>query len=78
MLRAGGATPDDELLELVAPLVELLLTWSFEGTERCETIVENVAARYGRRVEVAFLADAAIVTVGRRTLAFSREPRDPR
>jgi hypothetical protein len=30
---------DEELLELIGPLVDLLLTWSYEGTLRCEAIV---------------------------------------
>ena len=68
---------DDELLELLAPLVDLLLIWSYEGTERCEAVVGNVAARYGRTVEAAFMADAAVLTVGERTLAFAREPTVP-
>ncbi|HTR32280.1 MAG TPA: threonine/serine exporter family protein [Gaiellaceae bacterium] len=65
---------DEELLGLVGPLVETLLTWSYEGTTRCERIVADVAGCYGRTVDVTFLADAAFVSVGERTLAFSREP----
>jgi hypothetical protein len=68
---------EDELLGLLGPLVDLLLTWSYEGTMRCESIVRGVAARYGHRVEASFLADVAVVTVGERTLSFSREPTVP-
>lgn len=68
---------DDELLELVGPLVEVLLAWSYEGTMRCEAIVQRVAGTYGRSVETSFLADAAFVTVGDRTLAFGHEPTVP-
>ncbi|HEY7018129.1 MAG TPA: threonine/serine exporter family protein [Gaiellaceae bacterium] len=68
---------DDELLELLGALTDLLLTWSYEGTERSERAVHAVAARYGHTVEAAFLADAAFVTLGDRTLAFSREPTVP-
>src|SRR5262245_672486 len=77
--RAALVEPatEDELLELVGPLVELLLTWSYEGTLRCERIVADVAARYGHTVDATFLADAAFVTVGARTLSFSREPTVP-
>jgi hypothetical protein len=38
---------EDELLGLLGPLVDLLLTWSYEGTMRCESIVREVATRYG-------------------------------
>src|SRR5262245_57319643 len=65
---------EDELLELIGPLGDLLLTWSYEGTVRCESVVARVAARYGHTVDATFLADAAFVTVGDRTLSFSREP----
>jgi uncharacterized membrane protein YjjP (DUF1212 family) len=68
---------DEELLELVTPLVELLVSSSFEGTMRCEAIVADVAAHYGRTVEAAFFADAAVVTLGERTITFSREPTVP-
>ena len=70
-------TSDGQLLELLAPLVELLLTWSYAGTERCEAVVRDVAERYGHTVEAAFMADAAVVTLGERTLAFAREPSLP-
>src|SRR5262245_6628189 len=71
------AAGDEELLGLLGPLVETLLTWSYEGTMRCEAVVQDVAEHYGRTVEATFLADAAVVTVGERTLAFSREPTVP-
>ncbi|HEY7148589.1 MAG TPA: threonine/serine exporter family protein [Gaiellaceae bacterium] len=70
-------TSDEELLELLGPLTELLLVWSYEGTFRAEEIVREVAAVYGREVEAAFMADAAVVTLGERTLSFSREPTVP-
>jgi hypothetical protein len=74
---ATGPVPEDELLGLLGPLVDLLLTSSYEGTMRCESIARDVAARYGHRVEASFLADVALVTVGERTLSFSREPTVP-
>ena len=74
---ATGPVPEDELLGLLGPLVDLLLTWSYEGTMRCESIVRGVAARYGHRVEASFLADVAVVTLGERKLSFSREPTVP-
>jgi uncharacterized membrane protein YjjP (DUF1212 family) len=72
--RAATQTTEEELLGLLGPLVDLLLTWSYEGTMRCEAIVADVAARYGDTVDATFIADAALVTVGERTLSFSREP----
>ncbi|HEY7198437.1 MAG TPA: threonine/serine exporter family protein [Gaiellaceae bacterium] len=78
---AGAIAPEpateNELLELIGPLVELLLTWSYEGTMRGEAVVERVAERYGHSVEAIFLADGAVVTLGKRTLSFSREPTVP-
>lgn len=68
---------EGEVLELIGPLVEVLLTWSYEGTMRCEAVVADVAARYGYRVDATFLADAALVTLGDRTLSFAREPTVP-
>jgi len=75
--QARAAATDEELLGLLGPLVETLLTWSYEGTMRCEAVVQDVAERYGRTAEATFLADAAVVTLGDRTLAFSREPTVP-
>ncbi|WP_328470940.1 threonine/serine exporter family protein [Actinoplanes sp. NBC_00393] len=75
-MTAGPVTEDD-LLGLLGPLTEWLLSSSFEGTMRCEAIVRDVAAHYGHDVEVTFLADAAILTVAGRTLSFSREPGVP-
>ena len=76
-LAIGTPVAEAELLRLLGPLVETLLTWSAEGTMRSESIVRHVAARYGHAVEVSFLADAAILTVGERTLSFAREPTVP-
>ncbi|BCJ45787.1 hypothetical protein GCM10010168_57930 [Actinoplanes ianthinogenes] len=70
-------TTEKELLGLLGPLSEWLLSSSFEGTMRCEAIVREVAAAYGHTVEATFLADAALVTVGDRTLSFAREPGVP-
>jgi uncharacterized membrane protein YjjP (DUF1212 family) len=74
-----GAAPaaEDEVLGFLGLLVETLLTWSAEGTMRSESTVRDVAARYGHTVEVAFFADAAVLTVGERTLSFAREPTVP-
>ena len=68
---------EDELLELLSPLAEWLLTSSFEGTMRCEATVRDIAAYYGHSVEATFLADTALLTVGTRTLSFTREPTVP-
>jgi uncharacterized membrane protein YjjP (DUF1212 family) len=73
----GTPANEDDLLRLLGPLVEAVLTWSAEGTMRSESIVRQVAARYGHTVEVSFLADAALLTVGERTLSFTREPTVP-
>ncbi|MEU4691521.1 threonine/serine exporter family protein [Actinoplanes sp. NPDC023714] len=70
-------TTEKELLALLGPLTEWLLATSFEGTMTCEATVRDVAARYGHDVEVVFLADAALLTVGDRTLSFAREPGVP-
>jgi uncharacterized membrane protein YjjP (DUF1212 family) len=65
------------VLDLLAGLTRLLLTWSFEGTFDAEAKVRRVAARYGAEVEVTFLADSAVLTVGDRTLSFARAPTVP-
>ncbi|GAA4600616.1 uncharacterized membrane protein YjjP (DUF1212 family) [Actinoplanes octamycinicus] len=70
-------TTERELLQFLGPLTGMLLASSFEGTMRCEAIVRDVAAAYGHTVEVTFLADAAVLTVGERTLSFAREPGVP-
>ncbi|MBB2941269.1 uncharacterized membrane protein YjjP (DUF1212 family) [Actinoplanes lutulentus] len=75
MTRA--TTSGEELLGLLGPLTEWLLSSSFEGTVECEAIVRDVAARYGHPVEAVFLADAALLTVGGRTLSYAREPGVP-
>jgi uncharacterized membrane protein YjjP (DUF1212 family) len=41
---------------------------------RSESVLRNVAAVYGREVDAAFFADAAVLTVGEITITFSREP----
>ena len=53
---ATGPVPEDELLGLLGPLVDRLLRWSYEGAMRWESIVCEVAAGYGHRVEASFLA----------------------
>ncbi|BCY11343.1 threonine/serine exporter family protein [Actinoplanes sp. L3-i22] len=70
-------TGEKELLGLLGPLTEWLLGSSFEGTVRCEAIVEDLGRHYGHHVEATFLADAALLTVGERTLSFSRAPGVP-
>lgn len=70
-------TTEKELLNLLGPLTAWLLTSSFEGTMRCEAIVEEVAGAYGHTVETTFLADSALLTVGERTLSYAREPGVP-
>jgi hypothetical protein len=74
---ATGPVSEDELLGLLGPLVDLLLTRSNEATMRCESIVRDLAARYGHTVEAGFLADLAMITVGKRTLPFFCEPTVP-
>jgi uncharacterized membrane protein YjjP (DUF1212 family) len=71
------ATADPAAFDLLAALTELLLRWSYEGTAGAERIVTRVAARYGLRADVAFLPDAAVLTVGERTIARSAEPTVP-
>ncbi|MFC7528646.1 threonine/serine exporter ThrE family protein [Actinoplanes sp. GCM10030250] len=63
--------------DLLGSLTEWLLRSSFEGTDRCEAIVRDVAACYGRTVEVTFFADSALLSVDGRTLSYSREPGVP-
>jgi uncharacterized membrane protein YjjP (DUF1212 family) len=67
-------TAPAEAFALLRRLVPLLLAWSYEGTFRAEQTARRVAAAYGMEVEVAFLADSAILTAGERTLAFARAP----
>jgi hypothetical protein len=74
---ATGSVSEDELLGLLGPLVDLLLTRSNEATMRCESIVRDLAARFGHTVEAGFLADLAMITVGKRTLLFFCEPTVP-
>lgn len=74
---ATGSVSEDELLGLLGPLVDLLLTRSNEATMRCESIVRDLAARYGHTVEAGFLADLAMITVGKRTLLFFCDPTVP-
>ncbi|MEU8816621.1 threonine/serine exporter family protein [Actinoplanes sp. NPDC048796] len=64
-------------MEILGPLVEWLLRGSFEGTERNERIVYDVAKRYGYAAEVTFLADSALLTVDGRAYSYSREPGVP-
>lgn len=68
---------DDDVFELLARLTELLLTWSYEGTFQAEDIVRRVGRRYGADVHVTVSADAAVLTVGRRTASFSATPTVP-
>ncbi|MCY1136879.1 threonine/serine exporter family protein [Actinoplanes sp. Pm04-4] len=68
---------EDEVVDLLGDLTDWLLGSSFEGTMRCEAVVRDIAARYGHSVEVTFLADSAIVTVGGRTRSYAREPGVP-
>jgi uncharacterized membrane protein YjjP (DUF1212 family) len=68
---------EQELLALLGPLTEVLLTWSYEGTMRCEATVRNVADRYGYAAEASFLADTALLALNGRTLTFAREPTVP-
>jgi uncharacterized membrane protein YjjP (DUF1212 family) len=76
----GATAPpatEDEVLGLLSRLVDLLLAWSYEGTFSCEEIVRDVAKRYGHDVEVSFLPDLAVLTVGTRTLSFAGTPTVP-
>jgi len=73
----GDPATDPATFDLLAALTELLLRWSYEGTAGAERIVTGVAARYGVRADVTFLSDAAVLTVGERTIARSAEPTVP-
>src|SRR6478735_10925962 len=67
-----------DVRRLLARLVDLLLTWSYEGTFQNEELVRRVAARYGYPdVQITFLADAAILTVDESTVSFARLPTVP-
>lgn len=44
---------------------------------RSESVLRDVAAAYGRTVDAAFFADAAVLTVGETTVTFAREPTVP-
>ena len=44
---------------------------------RSESVLRNVAAVYRRTVDAAFFADAAVLTAGKTTVTFSREPTVP-
>ena len=55
----------------------MLLTWSYEGTFQAEDMVKRVARHYGADVHVTVSADAAVLTVGRRTASFSSAPTVP-
>ena len=68
---------DVDTFALLRRLVELLLTWSYEGTLRSERIVKRVAERYAASVEVTFLADSALLTMGDRTVSLARAPTVP-
>lgn len=55
--------------ELLWRLTDLLLRWSYEGTTSAEAIVRRVARRYAQPVDVTFLPDTAILSVGGHTAA---------
>lgn len=63
-----------ETFELLRELTRLQLTWSFEGTTEAEATIRRVARHYGVEAETTFLADAAVLTVGQRTVSFARAP----
>ncbi|MEV0649290.1 threonine/serine exporter family protein [Phytomonospora sp. NPDC050363] len=73
----GVAVSHADLFPLLADLVRTLLHGSYEGTYTCETLVREVAATYGHTVDVTFLADSAILTLGERTASFSATPDVP-
>jgi uncharacterized membrane protein YjjP (DUF1212 family) len=67
-----------DVRRLLERLVDVLLTWSYEGTFHNEELVRSIAARYGHTdVQVTFLADAAVLTVGETTVSFARLPTVP-
>lgn len=66
-----------EPFELLTRLTDLLLRWSYEGTAGAERIVRRVAGHYAERVDVSFLPETAILTVGDRTVARSATPAVP-
>ena len=57
--------------ELLWRLADLLLRWSYEGTTSAERIVRRVARHYAQPVDVTFLPDTAILSVGGHTAARS-------
>jgi uncharacterized membrane protein YjjP (DUF1212 family) len=69
--------PRGDAADLIASLADLLLRWSYEGTVGAERVVRRVADRYGVPVDVAFLPDAAILTVDGRTVVRSAAPTVP-
>jgi hypothetical protein len=65
---------DHDVFALLCDLTRLQLTWSFEGTMEAEATIRRVATHCGAQVDVAMFADAAMLTVGERTISFSRAP----
>ncbi len=75
-MPAPDATTSDPFA-LLGDLTHLLLRWSYEGTTEAARIVARVGGRYGVDAQATFLADAAFLTVGERTVAFSAPPTVP-
>jgi uncharacterized membrane protein YjjP (DUF1212 family) len=72
--RSTPADPDGAAFDLLTGLTELLLRWSYEGSTGAERIVVRVGEHYGVHADVTFLPDAAVLTVGERTIARAAEP----
>lgn len=77
MAPTAPVDPAPGAFELLRRLTDLLLRWSYEGTAGAEDVVRRVAARYGVTAEIAFLPDAAVLTVGERTVACAAAPTVP-
>jgi uncharacterized membrane protein YjjP (DUF1212 family) len=69
--------PSADVYALLRELTRLLLAWSYEGTMEAEATVRRVALCYGADVEVTMLADAAVLSVGDRTVSVAHAPTVP-
>ena len=78
MTTARTEAPDtDEVFDLLCELARVLVGWSYEGTREVERQLRHVAAVYGHELEVAVMADSAVLEVGRRTRVVTGTPRIP-
>ncbi|MFE3988006.1 threonine/serine exporter ThrE family protein [Nocardia tengchongensis] len=66
-----------QVLALTTRLAELLLAGGFEGTIGIDTCLRGVAQAYGRRADVAVLAETAFVEIDGRTRVVTQIPQMP-